>query len=160
MLHSQWEITIIYVFIILKHNKQVSSVLFWVLEWTAHNLLQLRSRQHEGHLLSQHGSRGLLLDQVVSPVNLQLSFQVWRWVQVFTVLSCAATLKMRWKEVEWEVVDSVTFSGQMCVLTQMAAELTIKTKQKTFSATNPSLDKDSYIQLNTTFLNKLLKSSG
>lgn len=63
--------------------------------WAAHYGLQLCSRQHELHLLSQHGRRGLLLDQVVPPVNLQLGFQVWRWVQVFTVLTCAAPLRRR-----------------------------------------------------------------
>lgn len=61
--------------------------------WAAHYGLQLRSGQHELHLLSQHGSGGLLLDQVVPPVNLQLGFQVRRWVQVFTVLTCAAALE-------------------------------------------------------------------
>lgn len=55
--------------------------------------LQLCSRQHELHLLSQHGCRGLLLDQVVSPIDLQLGLQVWRWVQVFTVLTRAAPLE-------------------------------------------------------------------
>lgn len=45
------------------------------------------------HLLSQHGCCGLLLDQVVPPVNLQLGFQVWRWVQVFAVLTCTAPLR-------------------------------------------------------------------
>lgn len=61
----------------------------------AHYGLQLGSRQHELHLLSQHGRRGLLLDQVVPPVNLQLRFQVRRWMQIFTVLTGAAPLKRR-----------------------------------------------------------------
>lgn len=63
--------------------------------WAAHYGLQLRSRQHELHLLSQHGGGGLLLDQVVPPVDLQLGFEVRRWVQVFTVLTRAAPLRRR-----------------------------------------------------------------
>lgn len=55
--------------------------------------LQLCSRQHELHLLSQHGCRGLLLDQVVPPIDFQLGFQVRRWVQVFAVLACATPLE-------------------------------------------------------------------
>lgn len=55
--------------------------------------LQLCSRQHELHLLGQHGGGGLLLDQVVPAVNLQLGFQVRRRVQVFTVLPRAAPLE-------------------------------------------------------------------
>lgn len=63
--------------------------------WAAHYGLQLCPRQHELHLLSQHGCRCFLLDQVVPPVNLQLGFQVRRWVQVFAVLTCAAALARR-----------------------------------------------------------------
>lgn len=61
----------------------------------AHYGLQLCSRQHELHLLSQHGCRCLLLDKVVPPVDLQLGFQVWRRMQVFTVVTCAAPLRRR-----------------------------------------------------------------
>lgn len=50
------------------------------------------ARDHELHLLSQHGGRRLLLDQVVSPVYLQLGLQVSRRVEVFAVLSCASAL--------------------------------------------------------------------
>lgn len=57
-----------------------------------HYGLQLGSRQHELHLLSQHSCCGLLLDQVVPPVDLQLGLQVWRRVKVFTVLPGAASL--------------------------------------------------------------------
>lgn len=48
---------------------------------------------HELHLLSQHGGRCLLLDQVISPVDLQLGLQVSGRVEVFAVLSCAAALR-------------------------------------------------------------------
>lgn len=58
-----------------------------------HYGLQLGSRQHELHLLSQHGCGGLLLDQVVPPIDLQLGLQVWRRVKVFTVLTGAASLR-------------------------------------------------------------------
>lgn len=68
-----------------------------VLFSAAHNRLQLCSGQHELHLLSQHGRRGLLLDQVVSSINLQLGFQVRRWVQVFTIFSCASGLRREQK---------------------------------------------------------------
>lgn len=50
---------------------------------------------HELHLLSQHGGRCLLLDQVISPVDLQLGLQVSRRVEVFAVLSRAAALKQK-----------------------------------------------------------------
>lgn len=58
-----------------------------------HYGLQLGSRQHELHLLCQHGCRGLLLDQVVPPIDLQLGLQVWRRVKVLTVLTGAASLR-------------------------------------------------------------------
>ncbi len=47
---------------------------------------------HELHLLSQHGGRCLLLDQVISPVDLQLGLQVSGRVEVFAVLSRATAL--------------------------------------------------------------------
>lgn len=54
--------------------------------------LQARPGQHELHLLSQHGRRRLLLDEVVAPVDLQLGFQMRRRVQVLAVLSRTPTL--------------------------------------------------------------------
>lgn len=51
------------------------------------------ARDHKLHLLSQHGGRCLLLDQVISPVDLQLGLQVGRRVEVFAVLSRAAALR-------------------------------------------------------------------
>lgn len=53
------------------------------------------SGDHELHLLSQHGGRRLLLDQVVPAVDLQLGLQVSRRVEVFAVLSRAASLKTK-----------------------------------------------------------------
>ena len=64
-----------------------------------HYGLQLGSRQHELHLLSQHGRRRLLLDQVVPAVDLQLGLQVGGGVQVLAVLARASTL---WRETERE----------------------------------------------------------
>lgn len=61
--------------------------------WAAHYGLQLGSRQHELHLLSQHGGSRLLLDQIVPAVNLQLGLQVRRGVQVLAVVTCAAALR-------------------------------------------------------------------
>lgn len=61
----------------------------------AHYGLQLGSWQHELHLLSQHGRRGLLLDQVVPPVDLQLGLQVRRRMEVFAVVTGAASLWRR-----------------------------------------------------------------
>lgn len=60
--------------------------------WAIHYGLQLGSWQHELHLLGQHGRCCLLLNQVVSPVNLQLGLEVGRGVQVFTVVTRAASL--------------------------------------------------------------------
>lgn len=53
------------------------------------------ARDHELHLLSQHGGRCLLLDQVISPVDLQLGLQVSRRVEVFAVLSRATALSRK-----------------------------------------------------------------
>lgn len=50
---------------------------------------------HKLHLLSQHGRCRLLLDQVVSPVDLQLGLQVGRRMQVLAVFSRAAALRAR-----------------------------------------------------------------
>ena len=50
---------------------------------------------HELHLLSQHGGRCLLLDQVISAVDLQLGLQVSGRVEVFAVLSRATALSGR-----------------------------------------------------------------
>lgn len=55
---------------------------------------------HELHLLGQHGGRCLLLDQVISPVDLQLGLQVGGRVEVFAVLSRAASLSGKTKSVE------------------------------------------------------------
>ena len=57
-----------------------------------HYGLQLGPRQHELHLLSQHGRRRLLLDQVVPAVDLQLGLQVGRGVQVLAVFAGATPL--------------------------------------------------------------------
>lgn len=67
----------------------------WAAAAAAHYGLQLGSWQHELHLLSQHGCCGLLLDQVVPPVDLQLGLQVRRRVEVFAVVTGAASLWRR-----------------------------------------------------------------
>lgn len=62
-------------------------------EVLAYHRLQAGSGQHELHLLSQHGRRRLLLDQVVAAVDLQLGFQMrWR-VKVLAVLSRTPALE-------------------------------------------------------------------
>lgn len=53
---------------------------------------------HELHLLSQHGGGGLLLDEVIPPVDLQLGLQVSGRVEVFAVLSRAAALSRKRQE--------------------------------------------------------------
>lgn len=74
-------------------NKRNCAV--WAAAAAAHYGLQLGSWQHELHLLSQHGCCGLLLDQVVPPIDLQLGLQVRRWVEVFAVVTGAASLWRR-----------------------------------------------------------------
>lgn len=61
-------------------------------EASTNHRLHRGAGDHELHLLSQHGGRCLLLDQVISPVDLQLGLQVSGRVEVFAVLSCAAAL--------------------------------------------------------------------
>lgn len=60
------------------------------------------ARDHELHLLSQHGGGCLLLDQVISSVDLELGLQVSRWVEVFAVLSRATALSKDNRERERE----------------------------------------------------------
>jgi len=59
-----------------KITQQKHSVAFWKkhAEAFTHHRLHAGPRDHELHLLGQHGRRGLLLDQVVAPVDLQLGF--------------------------------------------------------------------------------------
>lgn len=52
---------------------------------------------HELHLLRQHGGGRLLLDQVVTPVDLQLGLEMGRRVEVLAVLPRAAALVGRRK---------------------------------------------------------------
>jgi len=59
----------------------------------AHHGLHGGAGDHELHLLSQHGRRCLLLDQVIPPVDLQLGLQVSGRVEVLAVLSRAAALR-------------------------------------------------------------------
>lgn len=80
----------------------------------AHYWLQLSSRQHELHLLGQHGCRGLLLDQVVPPVDLQLGLQVWRRVKVFTVLTGAASLRTEEQEATLKVFTGGKSKSNIC----------------------------------------------
>ena len=56
---------------------------------------------HKLHLLGQHGGCRLLLDQVISAVDLQLGLQVSGRVEVFAVLSRAAALRGESKSM-WE----------------------------------------------------------
>lgn len=78
---------------VIKKKKKTSAA--WAAAAAAHYGLQLGSWQHELHLLSQHGCCGLLLDQVVPPVDLQLGLQVRRRVEVFAVVTGAASLWRR-----------------------------------------------------------------
>lgn len=64
-----------------------------VIKFRSHYGLQLSSRQHELHLLGQHGGCGLLLDQVVPAVYLQLGLEMRRRMQVLTVITCTASLR-------------------------------------------------------------------
>ena len=57
-----------------------------------HHGLHGGAGDHELHLLSQHGRRRLLLDQVVPAVDLQLGLQVGRGVQVLAVFAGATPL--------------------------------------------------------------------
>lgn len=64
-----------------------------VIQMGSHYGLQLSSRQHELHLLGQHGGCSLLLDQVVPAVYLQLGLEMRRRMQVLTVITCTASLR-------------------------------------------------------------------
>lgn len=82
-------------FICDNSDKKKRKCAAWAAAAAAHYGLQLGSWQHELHLLSQHGCCGLLLDQVVPPVDLQLGLQVRRRVEVFAVVTGAASLWRR-----------------------------------------------------------------
>lgn len=67
--------------------QEVVTVPFPLDEVLTYHRLQAGPGQHELHLLSQHGRRCLLLDEVVAPVDLQLGFQMRRRMEVLAVLS-------------------------------------------------------------------------